>query len=127
MESNVKDELEKEILPKIEDAVGKKNVCTISTDFTAVNGINEYGSTNNLQIRPLTFEEVRKFAEFIPNEDLKDWWWTCTPWSTKERGWKYSITVVSPSGDINYNFYGSYYGVCPFCILKSNIFVSKGE
>ena len=128
MESNVKDELKKEILPKIEDAVGKNNICTIPTDFTAVNGINEYGSTNNLQIRPLTFEEVREFAEFIPNEDLKDYYWTCTPWSTKGRGYEKSMSVVSPSGDfLNCHYYDYNLGVRPFCILKSNIFVSKGE
>ena len=56
-----------------------------------------------------------------------DWWWTCTPWSTDDRDLKYQITVVSPAG--YFNNYGCYCscGVRPVCILKSNIFVSKGE
>ena len=46
---------------------------------------------------------------------------------TADRGLKYSIAVVSPSGNFNFNFCGSDGGVRPVCILKSNIFVSKGD
>jgi len=58
---------------------------------------------------------------------MNDWYWTLSPWSTEERGWKKSITIVSPSGGIGSNDYDGEYGVRPVCILKSNIFVSKGE
>ncbi len=60
------------------------------------------------------------------------WWWTCTPWSTKERQctdkriWKYTMAAVNYLGcfdDMDYEFK---LGVRPFCILKSNIFVSRG-
>ena len=124
--SNVRSKLEGEILPQIEDAVGEDNVCNIETDLTAVNGINEYGR-KNFKIRPLTFEEVRRFNEFIPNKDLDDWWWTCTPWSSKGRDWEKCVTVVSPSGYIHDHDCDLNFGVRPVCILKSSIFVSKGE
>lgn len=80
------------------------------------------------KVRPITFDEARKYNNLLVNKDLDDWWWTCTPWSTADRGWKRTITVVSPSGYFD-NFYSCYLncGVRPFCILKSNIFVSKGE
>lgn len=78
-------------------------------------------------VRLLTFEEAREYNDFLVKEDLGDWWWTMTPWSTEKRGWKYSLAVVSPSGYIyDCNCNGGN-GVRPVCILKSNIFVSKGE
>lgn len=67
------------------------------------------------KVRPITFDEARKYNNLLVNKDLDDWWWTCTPWSTADRGWKRTITVVSPSGDIsNYNDSNYYGGVRPF-------------
>lgn len=102
------------------DALVEHEVHLISVDM------QDYG-TFKCKVRPITFDEAREFNQFITDKDLPDWWWTCTPWSTEERGYKYSISVVCPSGLIR--CYGCYYngGVRPFCILKSNIFVSKGE
>lgn len=77
------------------------------------------------KVRPVTFDEGRKYNELLVNKELPDWYWTCTSWSTAERGWAYSVAVVSPSGGINYYSCISSYGVRPLCILKSNIFVSK--
>ncbi len=76
------------------------------------------------KVRPLTFEEARKYNELLVNEDLDDWYWTCTAWSAEERGSKYSVAVVSPSGILDYYFHYNSGGVRPACILKSNIFVS---
>ena len=79
------------------------------------------------KVRPITFDEARQYNSLLVKVDLDDWWWTCTPWSTEERGWKYSVAVVSPSGGIGNGDYGGSYGVRPFCILKSDIFVSCVE
>ena len=78
------------------------------------------------KIRPITFDEAREYTDITPNKDLCDWYWTISPWLTEERGWKNSVTVVSPSGFIIRSYYDEY-GVRPVCILKSNIFVSKVE
>lgn len=79
------------------------------------------------KVRPITFDEARKYNDLFVNEKLDDWWWTCTPWSTADRGWKYAMSIVSPSGIIDRNCCYGNLGVRPVCILKSNIFVSKGE
>lgn len=79
------------------------------------------------KVRPITFDEARKYNDLLVNNELNDWWWTCTPWSTAERGWEYSIAVVASSGDFKFRNCNCNYGVRPFCILKYNIFVSKGE
>ena len=79
------------------------------------------------KVRPITFEEAREFNSFLIKKALPDWWWTCTPWSSVERGWRYSVAVVSPSGVITFSLYVDDCGVRPLCILKSNIFVSKED
>ena len=125
-ESNLKKVIENLIQPVIEKEVGSKNLIEHEVDLTSVDMQDEFGGFK-CKVRPITFDEARLYNNLLVNKNLDDWWWTCTPWSTEDRGWKYSITVVAPAGRIgNDNYYGSY-GVRPFCILKSNIFVSKGE
>ena len=111
---------------KIEKEVGAENVLEHEISLVSVDMQNEFGSCS-CKVRPLTFDEARGFNNLLVNKELPDWYWTLTPWSTKERGWSNSIAVVSPSGDIISSFYYGSFGVRPFCILKSNIFVSKGE
>lgn len=124
--SVLKDKIEDEILPIIEKEVGAENIVGNLCDLRSVCGENECGMFMS-KVRPMTFDEVRKYHEFIPNEDLDDWWWTCTPWGSDKNGNARTIATVSPSGDFDCNFCLYNNGVRPFCILKSDIFVSKGE
>lgn len=111
---------------EIEKEVGAENVLAHEISLMSVDMQNEFGSCS-CKVRPMTFDEARGFNDLIVNKELPDWWWTLTPWSTKERGYEYSVAVVSPRGYVYYNYYYNFNGVRPFCILKSNIFVSKGE
>lgn len=124
--SNLKKVIEEEIQPIIEEAVGEENIVEHIVKLTSVDMHNEFDNCK-CKVRPITFDEAREYNDLIVNEDLDDWWWTCTPWSTEARGLKYSMTVVSPSGRIGHDYCNINRGVRPFCILKSNIFVSKGE
>lgn len=121
MESDLKKMFDEEITPEFEkvfgDALKENEVHMLSVDM------QQYGKIK-CKVRPMTFDEAREFNALIVDKNIMDWWWTCTAWSTKERGWKYSVAVVSPSGCFNYNGYNYYCGVRPFCILDSNIFVS---
>lgn len=124
--SNLKKIIETKIQPVIENSVGKDNI--IKEDIAVKTVDNQYRfDLIKSKVRVATFEEARQYNDFIVNKDLDDWWWTCTPWSTDDRDLKYQITVVSPAG--YFNNYGCYCscGVRPVCVLKSNIFVSKGE
>lgn len=123
-ESNVKKVIEEKLLPVVEDAVGKNNIIEHYAKLTSVDMQNEFGDVK-CRMRPISFDEARKYNNFLVNKELSDWYWTLTPWSTEERGWKYSVAVVSPSGVFNYDGYGNGDGVRPVCILNSNIFVSK--
>nr|DAE30128.1 MAG TPA: hypothetical protein [virus sp. ctQmo6] len=125
-ESNLRKVIEEDIQPIIESEVGAENIVEDSVDLTSVDMQEEF-SRFKCKVRPITFDEARKYSDLIVNNELNDWWWTCTPWSTAERGWEYSIAVVASSGDIRLGSCFNDDGVRPFCILKSNIFVSKGE
>ena len=123
--SSLKNLCDTEILKDFEEEFGEENIETDVADLIAVDG-QKIGEVK-CKVRPLTFDEARKYTELTPNEELDDCYWTCSAWSTEERGWKYALAVVSPSGSFNsYNFSVSF-GVRPVCILKSNLFVSKVE
>lgn len=124
--SNVQQLCEGEIYDAFAKVFGAENIIEHEVDLITVDMQRDYGKVN-CRVRPLTFDESRMYNDMLVNKELEDWYWLCTPWSTPARGWKWSVAVVSPSGfiyDFNCNLD---YGVRPFCILKSNIFVSKGE
>ncbi len=124
--SNLRKVIEGDIQPIIEAEVGEENIVECSVDLTSVDMQEEF-SHFKCKVRPITFDEARKYNDLLVNNELNDWWWTCTPWSTAERGWEYSIAVVASSGYVGRRDCNCGDGVRPFCILKSNIFVSKGE
>lgn len=125
--SNLKRVIENDIQPIIEDELKADNLVEHIVDLASVDMQHEFEQCT-CKVRPITFDEARKYNDLLANKEIGDWWWTCTPWSTANRGWERAVTVVSPSGDIDNNRCISRYGgVRPFCILKSNIFVSKGE
>lgn len=124
--SNIKKMIETDIQPIIEKAVGAENLIKHTVNLESVDMQHKYEDCV-CKVRPITFDEARGFNDFLVNKNLNDWWWACTPWSTKERGWEYSVVVVSPSGGIGCDNCSYGRGIRPLCILKSNIFVSKGE
>lgn len=124
--SNLKKVIERDIQPIIEAELGADNLVEHTVDLISVDMQHEFEPCT-CKVRPITFDEARQYNDLLANKELDDWWWTCTPWSTANRSWKYAMTVVSSSGYFrNFNCDVSC-GVRPFCILKSNIFVSRGE
>lgn len=123
--SKIKKLCDTEILKDFEKEFGAENIETHTADIITADG--QKLGTVDCKIRPITFDEARGYTDITPNNDLNDWYWTLSPWSTKERGWSKSCAVVSPSGNFINCSYGNENGVRPVCILKSNIFVSKAE
>lgn len=124
--SNLKKVIESDIQPIIEAELGADNLVEHIVDLTSVDMQHEFEPCT-CKVRPITFDETRQYNNLLVNKELDDWWWTCTPWSTADRGWKYAVAVVSSSGFIYDYDCGDGNGVRPVCILKSNIFVSRGE
>lgn len=124
--SNLKKVIDNDIQPIIEAELGADNLVEHIVDLTSVDMQHEFEPCT-CKVRPITFGEARRYNNLLVNKELDDWWWTCTPWSTADRGWEYAVAVVSSSGNVSNDDCGYDYGVRPFCILKSNIFVSRGE
>ena len=122
--SALKKYIDEKIKPIILENVGAGNLVEHSVPLTSVDNQNEFNDCI-CEVRPITFDEAREYNDLLVNEDLPDYYWTLTPWSTDERGLKYDIAIVSPSCNINFNRCYNDRGVRPFCILKSNIFVSE--
>lgn len=122
--SNVQHVLYKDILPKMEDVVGSENILPQTIKLTTIDNQNVYEDVTG-KIRLLTFDEARKYNLLIVNEDLGDYWWLMTPWTSKDR-WEYPVAVVSPGGFIGRGSCSVSRGVRPVLYLKSNIFVSLG-
>ena len=125
--SELRKHIEAEIQPTIENEVGAENLVEHRVSLETVDGQDNYGELT-CKVRPITFDEARQYNNLIVNNNLNDWWWTCTAWTSPNRECKRSIVVVLPSGRFCCGgFCGGCNGVRPVCILKSNIFVSKGE
>ena len=122
--SNLRSYLNKEFLEKLEEEIGEGNVLKFERNLLSLDGQTEYGSCAD-KVSLLTVDEYRKYRKYIPNADK--WWWLITPWSTPCNDYSSTVSVVSPSGYIFGHYYYYNFGVRPFCILKSHIFVSKGE
>ena len=121
--SDVKKLLDKFAL-ELEKEVGEDNVIEHTVDLTADDGLKDYGNTT-AKVSLLTCDLYRKFVYVIDKFKLDKWWWLATPFSTPTHDYSTLVKCVSPRGDISgyYYFYDGY-GVRPFCILNSNIFVS---
>lgn len=120
--SSLKEKIEKDILPVVEEDFGADSLIEHEVDLTTVDMQRDFG-TCRCKVRPLTFDEAREFNDLLEKENLSGWYWTCTSWSTEKRGCKYSVAVVSPAGDIK-SCISSRNGVRPVCILSSAIFES---
>ena len=110
---------------EIATMVGAENLVEHTVDLTSDDGLKDYGKIRR-KASLLTADLYRRYVEILDKHKIDRWWWLATPHSTarhKNASW---VKCVAPSGFINCGCCGSgYCGVRPFCILKSNIFVSK--
>lgn len=125
-ESKLKRKCDNEILADFEQEFGKENIVEHEIDLTTVDGQKCFG-TVQCKIRPLTFDEIREYNKILVRPELPHWYWTCTAWSSADRGWPRTMAVACPSGYFSWCNCDVGSGVRPVCILKSDIFVSKAE
>lgn len=105
--------------------VGVENLVEHTVDLTSNDGLKDYGKIRR-KASLLTADLYRSYVDVLDEHKLDKWWWLATPWSTKKHGSDVYVLCVSPSGFIDCDFHCfNDVGVRPFCILKSDIFVSK--
>ena len=105
--------------------VGEDNVILHEVDLTADDGLKDYGTIQRFaSLR--TAQMQRQYVYLLDKYRLDCWEWLATAFSTPTHDEETWVKCVSPAGCVNYyRFNVSNRAVRPFCILKSNIFVSK--
>ena len=110
---------------ELAEIIGWDNIVLHKVDLTSDDGLKDY-SVIERRASLITTDMYRKFVETLDTVNPKCWWWLATPHSTKRHENDSWVKCVSPSGCILDDYYcDGDGGVRPFCILKSNIFVSK--
>lgn len=124
--SEIRKNLNTEFYKELCDSVGKDNIVKHTVDLTADDGRTDYKECED-NISLLTCDMYRKYVYILKNHNPKKWWWLATSYSTESNSYTTTVRCVSNYGSlISIDcYYGLYCGIRPFCILKSNIFVSK--
>lgn len=121
--SNV-DEICKEFAEELASLVGEENILLHEVDLTSDDGLKDYGMVQR-KASLLTTDRYRQYVEILDKHKIDAWWWLATAFSTPAHDPDNWAKCVSPSGSLyDYRYYCDY-GVRPFCILKSDIFVSN--
>lgn len=109
----------------LEDLAGAENVVEFDVDLTSDDGLKDYGQIRR-KASLMTADMYRRYVDILDQHKPDKYWWLATPHSTKRHDNDRWAKCVSPSGYIDIDFYYYYdYGVRPFCILKSTIFISR--
>ena len=126
--SKILKKMQKDILPKIIEAIGEENVLTFKTDLTTLDGLKPYEALE-AKISLPTFDFYRANVEIFDKYNPQKWWWLATPDTAQPHYDPIWVRCVSPSGYIiNFNCYFSGdVGVRPFLIFNSSIFESSEE
>lgn len=111
---------------KIADIVGEENLVEHNVDLTTVDGDKEFGAIK-AKMSLLTFDKFRDCFDVLNLFKPDKWWWLISAWATKKHDVEILVSCVSMDGYVYCDICSNHVGVRPFCILKSNIFVSKGE
>ena len=121
--SNVED-ICNDFAEELADIVGGENVILHDVDLTSDDGLKDYGVIKR-RVSLLTAPMYRQFVEILDAHKIDAWWWLATPHSTAKHENASWNKCVSPAGRIDIGgCFRRDYGVRPFCILNSNIFVS---
>ncbi|MBR4973626.1 MAG: hypothetical protein IKY45_04085 [Clostridia bacterium] len=123
-ESEIRKDLNNNFYNELSGIVGTDNIVEHTVYLAADDGRTDYGHCED-NISLLTCEMYRKYVYVLEKYNPKKWWWLATAYSTKSNGYETSVRCVDSSGTLSSINRGSSGGVRPFCILKSNIFVSK--
>lgn len=114
-----------EFAEELAEIVDESNILLHDVDLTADDGLKDYGVIQR-KASLRTAQMQRQYVQILDEYRLDSWEWLATAYSTPAHDNDRWVKCVSPSGCVLNNGYSSNgSGVRPFCILKSDIFVSK--
>lgn len=123
-ESEIRKQLNTDFYNELSSAVGEENIIEHVVDLTSDDGRKDYEYCTD-KVSLLTCDKYRKYVLILDKYRPGSWWWLATAYSTKDNGYSLSVRCVGNFGALYYMNCSNDYGVRPFCIFKSNIFVSK--
>lgn len=114
----------KEFANELAEQIGADNLVEFPVDLTSDDGLKDYGKITRY-VALMTADQYREYVEILDKHKPDKWWWLATPYSTARHENDLWVKCVSPAGDFDFDIYRSVNrGVRPFCIFKSDIFVS---
>ena len=118
------DELCNRFADELEKFVGPGNLVEFEVDLTSHDGLKDYGIITR-KAALLTADRYRQYVEILDRHNPDCWWWLATPDSTPRHDGDRIVLCVARSGGLSCSSFGvDNCGARPFCILKSDIFVS---
>lgn len=120
--SSIRAELNSNFRDELANEIGTINIIPHTVNLTADDGRKDYGMCDD-SVSLLTCDMYRKYVDIIDKYMIDKWWWLATPYSTRD-GYRLAVRCVRDVGSLDDDDCGFGGGVRPFCIFKSNIFVS---
>lgn len=121
--SDIRKDLNNDFYDQLSKIVGKENIIKHGVDLTADDGREDYADCMDY-ISLLTCDWYRKYVSILDKYNPKQWWWLATPYSTL-KDYNSLVRCVYFNGSLLSDDCLNNNGVRPFCILKSDIFVSE--
>ena len=121
--SSIRKALNSDFYNKLVNLIGKDNIVKHIVDLMSDDGRNDYGRVEDY-VSLLTCDMCRKYVYTLDKYRPNSWWWLATPYSTKSNGYDFAVRVVDVGGSLSISSCFNNFGVRPFCIFPSSIFVS---
>lgn len=93
-------------------------------DLTTLDGRANYGKLE-VKAAPLTLDEARMYAKFIPNSN--DWSWLATGWGAPGMNGSTLAFGVLSNGGWNIGDCSNSYGIRPALVISSSLLTSERE
>lgn len=120
-QSKIRKYLNEDYLRVIQEEFGNENIVEFKRDLISLDGYNDYATCVD-KVSMMNILEYMKYHKYVGNCD--SYHALITPNSTPLGCGAESVQYVRDDGRIGYDWCGSDFGVRPFFVLKSSIFVS---
>ena len=121
VKSNIRKYLNEDYVQVIEREFGDGNIVAFERDLISLDGYNSYATCVD-KVSMMNILEYMKYHKYVGNCDFRHA--LITPDSTPLGYGAVSVRCVSDGGDVSYGWCSGDFGVRPFFVLKSSIFVS---
>ena len=120
-ESEIREYLNRDYLLEIEKEFGMDNIVKFERDLISLDGYDDYGTCAD-KVSLMNVLEYMKYHRCIGDCDC--YYALITPDSTPSGCSADYVRCVSGDGNVNYGWCSGDFGVRPFFVLKSSIYVS---